>query len=108
VRGQFEIREQHLRVERAGDVVDGVLQQHHLFGLVRRALQEMVEQQRFRQRRRHFGDEDRVIRVHERLPLVGQHRVHRVSHLVRQREHVVQRVVQFMSMYGCTPYTGAE
>ena len=52
-----------------------------------------VEQQRFVQRRRHFGDEDRVARVDERLRLVRQHGVHRVAELVREREHRVERVV---------------
>ncbi len=45
-----------------------------------------------RERGRHLRDEDRVVRVHERLPLLREHRVHRVAHLVRQREHVVERV----------------
>ena len=58
----------------------------------RRAREQVLEQQRLVQRRRHFGDEDRVARIHERLRLVRQDGVHRVPHLVRQREHVVERV----------------
>jgi hypothetical protein len=30
-----------------------------------------------------------------------------VAHFVGQRKHVVERA-KFISMYGCTPYTGAE
>ena len=93
MRAQLEIREHHLREEGAGDVVDRVLQQNDPFGRVVGLLQHVVEQQRLAQRGRHFRDEDRVVRVHKRLPLVREHRVHRVAHLMRQREHVVQRVI---------------
>ena len=57
------------------------------------AVEHEVEKQRLAQRRRHLGDEDRVRRVDERLVRVRQERVHRVPHLVRQREHRVERVV---------------
>ena len=93
VRLELVVGEQHLAVERAGDLVDGVLQQHDALARIGRAGQHVVEQQRLAQRRRHLGDEDRVARIHERLRLVRQHRVHRVAHLVGQREDAVERVV---------------
>jgi hypothetical protein len=87
VRLQLEVGEHHLRVERAGDAVDRVLQQHRALLVTRRALEHQVEEQCFAQRGRHFGDEDRVAGVDERLRSMRQHRVHRVAHLVREREH---------------------
>ena len=93
VRLELVVGEQHLAVERAGDLVDGVLQQHDPLARIGRPGQHVVEQQRLAERRRHLGDEDRVARIHERLRLVRQHRVHRVAHLVGQREDAVERVV---------------
>ena len=55
--------------------------------------EQVFEQQRLAQGRRHFGDEDRVARIDEGLMLLRQQRVHRVPHLVRQREHGVERIV---------------
>ena len=93
MRLQFPIGKHHLREERAGDAVDGVLQQHDALERVGRVREPVIEQQRFAQRRRHLGDEDGVVRVHEWLALVRQHRVHRVPHLVREREGGIERVV---------------
>ena len=90
---QLVIGEQALAVERADDIVDGVLQQHDALALIGRARQHVIEEQHLAQRRRHFGDENRVVGVHERLMGLRQHRVHRVPHLVRQREHRIERVV---------------
>ena len=93
MRLQLEVGEHHLRVERAGDAVDRVLQQHARCSRAGRPLEHEIEEQRLAQRGRHLGDEDRVARVHERLRLMRQQRVHRVPHLVRQREHRVERLV---------------
>ena len=93
VRLQFPVGEHHLREERARDAVDGVLQQHDALVGIGGVRQPVVEQQRLAERRRHLGHEDRVVGIHERLPLVRQHGVHRVAHLVRQRERGVERVV---------------
>ena len=90
---QLEVGEQHLVVERADDAVDGVLQQDDALFAGGGTGQHQVEQQRLAQRRGHFGHEDRVARVHERLRRVRQQRVHRVAHLVRQREDGVEGVV---------------
>ena len=93
MRLQFPVGKHHLREERAGDAVDGVLQQHDALERIGRVRQPVIEQQRLAQRRRHLGDEDGVVRVHEWLALVRQHRVHRVPHLVREREGGIERVV---------------
>ena len=92
MRAQLVVGEQHLRVEGAGDVVDRVLEQHDPLDRIGRSRQHVLEQQRLAQRGRHLRDEDRVVRVDERLGLVRQDGVHRVTHLVRRREHVVERV----------------
>ena len=70
-----------------------MLEQHDALALVGRAREHVVEEQRLAQRGRHFGDEDRVAGIDERLMRVREDRVHRVAHLVRQREHGVERVV---------------
>ena len=58
-----------------------------------RVRQHELEKQRLAQSRRHLGDENRVAGVDKRLVGMRQHGVHRVAHLVRQREHRIQRVV---------------
>ena len=90
---QLVIRKQALAVERADDIVDGVLQQDDALALIGGARQHVIEEQHLAERRRHFGDENRVVGVHERLMRLRQHRVHRVPHLVRQRKHRIERVV---------------
>ena len=93
VRLQLVVREQHLRVERADDAVDCVLEEHDALALIGRLRQHVVEEQRLGERGRHLRDEDRVGRIDERLMRVREERVHRVPHLVRQREDRVERVV---------------
>ena len=92
VRAQLVVREQHLRVEGPGDVVDRVLEEDDAFDRIGGAREHVFEEQRLAQRRGHLGDEDRVARVNERLRFVRQDRVHRMAHLVGRREHVVERV----------------
>ena len=93
VRLQFVVRKQHLRIERADDAVDGVLEEHDALAFALGAGQHELEKQRLAQRGRHLGDEDRVVRIDERLVRVRQQRVHRVAGFVGQREHRVKRVV---------------
>ena len=92
MRAQLVVRKQHLRVERPGDVVDGVLEQNDPFDRIRRSREHVLEQQRLAQRGRHLRNENRVVRVDEGLGFVRQDRVHRVTHLVGRREDVVERV----------------
>ncbi len=93
VRLQLVVRKQHLRVEGRNDAVDRVLQQHDPLALVGGARQHVIEEQRFAQRRRHLGHENRVAGIDERLVRMREARVHRMPHLVRQREDGVERVV---------------
>lgn len=93
MRLQFPIGKHHLREERASDAIDGVLEEDDTLEWIGRVREPVVEQERLAQRRRHLGDEDGVVGVHEWLALVRQHRVHGVSHLVREREGGIECVV---------------
>ena len=103
VRLQLEVGEHDLGVKRAGDTVDGMLQQHHAFIATAGTLEHQVEKQRLAQRRRYFRHKDRVAGIDERLRLVRQQRVHRVAHLVGQREHRVERLVVVEQHVGMRP-----
>ena len=93
MRLELEVGEDYLVVERADDVVDGMLEEANAF-LSRTGVREhVVEQQRFGECRRHLGHENGVVRVHERLRLVREQRVHRVAQLVRRREDGVEGAV---------------
>ena len=89
---QLVVGEHYLREERAGNVVDRVLQKDDPLVRIGRSRQHVLQEQRLAEGGRHFGDEDRVARIDEGLRLVGEDRVHRVTHLVREREHVVQSI----------------
>ncbi len=93
MRLQLVVGEQHLRVERADDAVDRVLEKDDFLAVVGRAFEHVVEEQHLAERGRHLGHEDGVRRVDEGLMGVREERVHRVPHLVRQREDGIQRVV---------------
>ena len=51
--------------------------------------EHVVDEQRFVERGRHFGDEDRVVGERIRLRLVREVALHRVPELVRERADVV-------------------
>ena len=67
MRLQLVVREHDLGVEGADDAIDRVLQQDDPLPLVGRVLEHVVEKQCLAQRRRNFGDENRVARIHKGL-----------------------------------------
>lgn len=78
VRPALEIGKQHLRVKRAHDLIDGMLeQQEPRLGITRRA-KKPVEHQTLVDRGRHLRHEKRVAVRGERLRLIRKLRVHRV------------------------------
>ncbi len=93
VRLQLVVGEEHLVVERADNAVNGVLEEDDALFTRGGAFQHVVQEQGFAERRRHFGHEDRVVGVDERLRLVREQGVDGVAHLVRHREHGVEGVV---------------
>ena len=89
----FEIGENHLRVKGAHDAIDGVLEEQETFARFGGAGEQVFQEEAFVDGRGDLGDEDGVAARREGLGLVGEPRVHGVSHLVGEGEHGVAGVV---------------
>ena len=94
VKGQLELGELGLPEQRRAQAVEQRAQQEQAGGVVLGAIEHVVNQQILVERRRHLGDEDRVVGGRVRLRAVRQERVHRVPRLVRQRRQVLVAAVE--------------
>ena len=88
----LELREHHLRVHRALDLADVMVQEEDPLLPVHLLPQQVIHQDGLVRRGGHLGHEDRVVRVDHRLIRHRVVRVQGVTHLVRQREHAVDVV----------------
>ena len=90
MRDFFEFGKHRLADDRAADVVDFAIDEISSFALVSTVAEQVVADEFFVKRARHFRHEDRVAVVLVRLVGFGIERVHRVARFVGQGEEVVE------------------
>ena len=90
----LKVGEHRLPVEGGADVVQMLGEQRRPLGLALGVVEQIVVEQHLVGGGGHLRAEQGVVRVDERLRLVGVPAVHRVAGLVHQRKDVVQRAVE--------------
>ncbi len=89
----LKFRKHRLTVDRPFEAVEIMVEQISTLFFVRRVRQQMFHQQDLVTGGRHLRDKNPVLGVDRRLVFIGIPGVHRMSHLVGERKHIVQRVI---------------